>query len=359
MVNYQNDVDIDMLKLQLEEARNNLERIRNDYEDDPELLNIYEPSAKSFVGELENTLIKLASKEYGVELQQFDSGNSKVDIWVSLEGEEFREGKGPIGQVGAFLTKLYNANRQATAVISGRKGKSIRPSEMPSLSLVATKAGSLKLGLNRPEIKAPDKPNQLRLFEDNWEQLKEIIEDNELPAEGMQLLVKAIASVQDDAILRELMETYGEKEVIKIIHYAKELAPSSRSSIDFVNFEGDYVDIPLRTDKETRKKLTLHAKKLLPTTVYIEGTAYIGQADVSGYLVARPLQYSGITHEEIRCVFIKELEPEEISLYLNKRVSVRGFMVSDRSGKLLRLEVDEIHLTIPTLIEEQIAADEF
>jgi len=362
MDNYQNDIDVNLLKLQLAEARANLEQIRIEFKDESALLNIYEPSAKHFVVMLENTLIELASQEYGIALQPSINESSKVDIWVSLEGEEFRDGKGPIGQVGSFLTRLYNANRQATAVVSGKRGKSKKPSEMPGLCLVTTKAGSLKLGLHRPEIKLPSPLNQLELFEeDSWDQCKDIIKENELPAEGMQLLLKSIASVQDDKILGELMETYSEQEIIKILHYAKELAPSAQSPIDCVRFEGDYVDNlsrSMKTDKETRKKLTQHASKLLPTTMYVEGTAYIGQADVSGYLVARPLKYSGITHQEVRCVFTKELEPEVISLFLNKNVSIKGFMVSDRNEKLLRLEVDEIELLHQALAEIQISIDE-
>jgi len=347
MMDYHSDINIEQLKEQLQQARDNLTQLRIDFKDDEELLNIYEPSLRHFVQELENDLSKIASKEYGIELRVAEEESAKVDFWVSINGEEFKEGEGPIGHVGAFLTRLNNANKQATEVVSKKRGRSFRPSQVPGLRLVTTKTGSLKLGLNRPHIKAPEKTNQIEMFEDGWDKFKAGVEDAELPAIGMQLLVKTIAAVNDEKILNKLKEDYGEKEVIKIIHYAKELAPSNRSPIEYVKFEGDYVNLPsksLQTNKDTRKVLAKLAKEIMPTTSYIEGVAFIGQADVNGHIIARPLNYSGIKHEEIRCEFTKSIGAEEISQLFNKKVAVKGYLVSDRNGRLLRLEIDDFTL---------------
>jgi hypothetical protein len=345
MINYKGDVNIERLRSQLEEARGSLADLRNEFKDEPDLLAAYEPSALYLVKELERELSHVLSIEYGLNIET----PPEVDFWVSLDGEEFKEGHGPIGQIGIFLTKLSNANKQAMAVISNKLGRAFKAAEIPNLSLVDTAVGSLKLGLRKPEIIKEDEPDQLVLFDDE-EQANSLDEVTkaDLPAKGMQLLVKALASVDNDGILNELKKNYGEKEVIKLIHYAKELAPSNRSPIDTVKFEGKGLGLTekvIKTDKETRKKLTEHAKKLLPTTEFIEGTAYIGQADVNNrFLVARPLKYSGVVHKDIRCVFVNYVEPEDVSKYLNKHVNIKGYIVHDRGNRLLRLEIDDISL---------------
>jgi hypothetical protein len=53
MPNYKNGYDIDKLKEEISNARNNLLRIQNDFKDEPELLNVYEPSALYLLNKLE------------------------------------------------------------------------------------------------------------------------------------------------------------------------------------------------------------------------------------------------------------------------------------------------------------------
>ncbi|MCZ8520166.1 MULTISPECIES: hypothetical protein [Paenibacillus] len=341
---------------QLKKARKSLENLRSKFQDQPNVLGFYEPSAVFVVDRLENQLSNLLSQETGVNFKPSSETDNSADLWIRIEGEDFEGGKGPIGQVGNFLTKLNNANRNVISLIEHKKGIKKKNSDIPSFNLVATAAGSLKLGLKKPDIniEIEEQSNQMELFspeeQDPWDKFKNAIEDSRAATQSMKVLVKAIASVHNENALTELMADFEDKEVIKIIHYAKELAPSNRSSIDFVSIEGNDIGVSekiIRTDKTTRKILTEHAKKLLPSTEYIEGTAVIGVADVHNkMLIARPLKYNNIVHDEIRCLFLKPVTPEEIKEFLNEMVTISGYIIYDKSGRLLRLEIDEIEIKV-------------
>lgn len=331
----------------LRAARGSLEKLRSDYRNNPEILGFYEPSAIFIVEQLEAKLIELIKKETGSQFLP-EAREDKVDFWIRIEGEEFHNGKGPIGQVGTFLSKFNNANKNVINLIEHKKGNRLKASELPSFDLVATKAGSLRLGLRQPDTNSDN--NQLDLFygEDNWCRFKESVEQAKLATKGLQVLVKAIASANNEEALNELNEEFDEKEVIKIIHFAKDLTPSNRSPFDAISFEGDQIGTKekvIRTDKLTRKLLSEHAKKLSPSTEYIEGTAVIGGADVHNKsLTARPLKFNDTIHDEIRCFFTKEVTPEEIKEYLNQLVELSGYLIHDKNNRLLRLEIDEIEI---------------
>jgi hypothetical protein len=341
--------EIHELSERLKKSKQNLANLREQYRDKPELLSIYEPSTVRIINTLESHLKDLLVSNLGITVEA--STEKHADIWVSIEGEEFQKGSGPIGQVGAFLTKLSNANKQAMALIKEKMGVDFKVADLPSLNLFATAPGSLKLGLKRSTVKIPEPKYQLDLFDEYkgpWELAMESVDEMNIVTEGFQLLVKAIASVQDDEVLDELMKSYDEKEVIKILHFAKELAPSARSPIEYVKFEGDSLGLRnnmIKTDKYTRKLITERAKKIDPNREYIEGVAFIDAADITHRtVIARPLKYDNKTHDEIRCTFLKPLNTEAFkNLFIKQEVFVSGYIVYDKNNeKLLRLEIDEI-----------------
>lgn len=337
----------------LKRAKKNLDELREQYKTSPDLLSVYEPSAVYIVNQIESKLKKMLTEQFGVSLQPERVEQENVDIWVRIEGKEFKHGSGPIGQIGTYLTKLNKANKQAMAILKEKMGEKIKLSDLPSLNLVATAPGSLKLGLKKPELEAPEPDPQADLFngyKGHFELLKESVEESSLVSQGMHLIVRSIASINDESVSSELKQEYSEKSIIKLLHYVKDLTPSSRSDIDYVSFEGNNVRINnsyVRTTKETRKLISEYSKKLDPNREYIEGTAVIMAADISNQiLMARPLKFNDAEHEEIKCILLDSVPAEDIKNLLNQKVELSGYIVFDQNrNRLLRLEIDQIAIS--------------
>ncbi|AOZ91614.1 hypothetical protein [Paenibacillus crassostreae] len=333
----------------LKKARENLNRIKASYQDNNDLLNFYEPSAKYLVGSLEKQLSEILQDEVACKLYPDDK---EVDLWIRIDGEQFHNGKGPIGSVGNFLNKLASANRQAINVISKVRKidfKSQFNGFSDSFDLTATATGSLKLGLKKPEMKLKAEEGQLDIFtfaEDPWEKFKESAAQNEIITESMNLLLSAIASAENEEIFNELTEKYEEKDLLKIIHYAKQVVPSAQSNIETVSFEIQNLNVSQRyinTTKETRKLLSKQAKRLVPDKEYITGSGTVRGMDLDDRsLIIRPLVYEETTHDEIKCYFTNVKEDQDLEMFLNKRVDLTGFIIYSSNNKLLRLEIEEI-----------------
>ncbi|MCA1295405.1 hypothetical protein LBW89_20570 [Paenibacillus sp. alder61] len=332
----------------LKEAQKNLERIRSTYKDNSELLNIYEPSAKYLVDSMKDRLNELLNEEVDLKLSQPDKD---VDLWIRINGEDFQSGKGPIGLVGNFLSKLSNANRQSLNLIAKARNIDIKSitNEFPlSFDLTTTATGSLKLGLKSPNLKVDIDDEQLDMFsynKDPWEKLRELATQNEMAVESMQLLLSALASAEDEEILSGLVEKYNERDVLKIIHYAKQVTPSSQSNIDAISFEGNSVTFRQRivnTTKHTRKQLSKQAKKLV-NKEFVHGKGKVRGVDLDDKsLIIRPFVFEDVKHDEIRCYLLNDDGEQSLERFLKKRVKVSGFVVYSSNNKLLRLEAEEI-----------------
>ncbi len=345
----------------LKKAKSNLERLRNLYKDNSDLLNIYEPSAKYLVDKLELQLSEALKEELSCDLVPVDKG---IDLWIRIDGEEFHNGKGPIGLVGNFLNKLNNASRQAVNIIAKSRNINLKESLYDfsgSFDLASTATGSLKLGLKKPDIKIKPEDPQLDLFMENivdpWDRFKESAVQNEIAIESMSLLLSVIALAENEDMFEELKKKYAEKDVLKIIHYAKEVIPSAQSNIDTISFEIENLDVKQRridTTKETRKLLTKQAKKLVPNKEYITGTGKVRGIDLDDKsIIVRPLVYDDIKHNEIRCCFINDTEDINLEDYLKRKVEIKGFIVYSSNNRLLRLEIEEISIESKEEFEDE------
>ena len=341
----------------VKKANKNIERIKEDYKNEPELLDFYLPSAKCLINELENHLFYLISEELETDFKR--GLNNTADLWIRLEGKQFIMGEGPIGVIGSYLQKLNNANGHAVKLIKDSKEslKLIADNflEISSFNLIATDKGSLKLGLKIPgldEFLTETKEQQLRLFDDAEDsdllnKLEDITRLNNLSIDGFKLLIKTLASVDDESLFADLQERYNEKDVMKLLHYAKELVPSSRSPFDFIWFEGNNLGISssvLKTDKSTRKLLVEREKKLKQDTEYITGKGWVRAVDLDGLTcIIRPFHYKNNNLEQIECRFSKDnISSNELRMLLDEYVSLNGFLVFSQNYVPVRIEVEEI-----------------
>lgn len=340
----------------IKKAKNNLERIKNEYKDEPELLDLYLPSAKFLINELENHLFYLIGEELETDFKR--ALNNTVDLWIRLEGKQFIMGKGPIGVIGSYLQKLNNANRHAVNLIKDSKEslKLVADEflDISSFDLIATDKGSLKLGLKSPsldEFLLETKEQQLKLFDDensvSLKKLEDINRLNNLSIDGFKLLIKTLASVDNESLFTDLKEKYKEKDVMKLLHYAKELVPSSRSPFDFITFEGKNLGISssvLKTDKSTRKLLVEYEKELKQDTEYITGKGWVRAVDLDGLTcIIRPFHFKNTNIEQIECRFSKDnISSNELRMLLDEFVNLNGFLVFNQSYVPVRIEIEEI-----------------
>lgn len=347
----------------LKRAKKNHERILSDYEDTPQLIEFYLPSAEHLVNELNMHLKYLIESETNMQL---DTSTNYVepDIWIRLEGETF-EGKGQIGVVGAYLQKLNIANKQAVNLI-GRiherfeKVKGVL-SNISSLDLVSTAQGSFKLGLKRTDINPQFGFEQLDLFYSDdvagdAQKLEDLKDLEELSIEGIKLIAETIESSQNDELFGKLKERYGENDFKKLIHYTKELVPTSRSAFDKVFFEGNYIDSfqNVEATRDTRKFLIEKEKTLTRESTFIEGEGWFRAVDMDNFTATiRPLHYKDTTLGEISCKFSKErFTSNDIASFIDKFFSVNGFLVYNQHQEPIRLDVEEVILKNTSEIED-------
>lgn len=152
----------------LKRAKKNQERILSDYQDTPQLIEFYLPSAEHMVNELNNHLKYLIENETDMQFGE-NINYVEPEVWIRLEGKNF-EGKGPIGVVGAYLQKLNTANKQAVNLIGHIHERFENAKGMlgniSSLDLVSAAHGSFKLGLKRTDVIPQFEFEQLNLFYD-------------------------------------------------------------------------------------------------------------------------------------------------------------------------------------------------
>ncbi|CAM4371991.1 MULTISPECIES: hypothetical protein [Bacillus] len=339
----------------LKKAKENLHRIETEYASEQELLEFYSLSAKQLVKNLETHLEYLLKEETGSQYS-IESVNENLDIWIRIEGENFKNGKGPINIVGSYLQKLNKAIRHSTNLVKSKYEDLEEVLISPSFELVATAKGSLKLGLqsNMVDFISTKEFNQIDLFEDNkldhdLERLDKFNKINNLTKQSVEMLFKALASAEDENKLNELRTEFEDEDIIKLIHYAQELAPSSRSSIEFISFEGDRAKQfkNLKTDKHTRVLLKDRIKRLRINKEFVEGSAFIRKysidADEDHYvLTARPFRYENKQINDIELFLDRKTNSITEEDILNNLVYITGFLYYTASNQPSYIKVDTI-----------------
>lgn len=333
----------------LRKAKGYLSSLRATFSNSPRLLKVYEPSALELV-----SIYKRNLREILLEIDDSIWEMEKdADIWVSMEGNEFDEGKGPINIIGLYLQKLNSANRYVCQTIERKIKSDIKSDINPTVNwptatfdLVATQPGSFKLGLKWPDY-IKSSLIQEELGKEPWDIVKEAALIRNIVFTSINLLLKTIASVDNPSLLQELRNEYDDKEVIKIIHYAKDLTPSNRMPIDRIKFKVDslYQYGTICSDKETRKLLTQRARTLKKDAIYVEGNGTIRALDLDfRTLVARPFVTGNESFGELQCNFRQDFPANDIPEYIDKVVQLIGLLFYDKNNVPIRLEIDNISI---------------
>ncbi|WP_100488598.1 hypothetical protein [Sporolactobacillus pectinivorans] len=347
LINYSDEImtTIDQLGI----AKKQLKQLQEELKSEPSLSALYAPSAEKLVSDLNNRLQELITKQTG-SVNEY--ANENVDIWIRIKGKGFNRGKGPIGQIGNFLNRLNIANAHAVGLLEKKlKNKLINVNDLlPSFDLVKTSKGSLKLGL-KPSLDLQtiiDK--QMSFFDDKeqngFDQLKKIDEASNIALDSFKLLTKALAASNDNTEMDDLKRNFDEKDVIKLLYYVRELAPSNRSDMDEISFESPFFGkSAIIADRGTRKLLSERAKSLVQTTDFIEGKAAIREIDLDNKTVtARPLSFNNTEIDDIKLKFPDNVSGDKLMDIVSKIVYVSGFLNFNFKGEPIDLAVEDIEL---------------
>lgn len=337
--------------LSLRDAQIHYQRIKTEYQEEPFLMEFYLNSAEELIMYLKEHIRYLNETELGIESSEVSKDSPEV--WIRLEGEGY-DGKAPIGAVGHFLQKMNSANKVAVKMISkiAQLNEEVQESlnKFATFDLIATAEGSMKLGLKRTDFAMNLEQEQLDIFyeTDFYEDSdKQNLEDFKcVPLDAIKLVNKTIEAVENPNVLEELKENYGEIHLQKLLHYTKEILPSSRSSYDTVSIEfSGKESLPvIKATKEIRRKMSEIEKALLKESQYIESIGLVRAVDIDKYqVILRPFKYNDTTVDELIC----EISPllistERLEELINQIIEFKGILLFNKDEVPIRLKIEEI-----------------
>lgn len=325
-------------------AKEHLEKLREDFKDDPELLSFYEPSAIYLINQLKERIYKEIS---------LITGEPKIqpDLLVKIEGKAFKKGRAPVGILSNFLKCLNTANKHAISILEnidykgGRFINKIR--ELAELRLVSIEPGSLCLGFEPPDPEwLLDRPPEQMSINPEKE-IIELTKASKKSLEGISLLLLALNAAKDNDSLTILQDKVKEqKNILKLLYFARQLTPSSVSNINSISFYAKKLlktDIPVVADTKTRERLQEISKEIVQREEYVEATGIIRAIDLDKPEVKiRPILIKDEMLEEIDGKLKIDLSESEKEYYFNRKVYLAGFLKYTEKGEIQRLEIDEI-----------------
>ena len=336
----------------LKDAEANLERVRKEYADEPELLQFYEPSAK-FLVDCASKQLKELTYSYMVDANVYDA-----DVIIKLKGEGFEEGRAPLGAVGAFIKNLTSANQHAVILFEKIKyeGKRItrRIKELADLDLIATAPGSLQLVLRRPPAEryvmhGEEKQDQMSEESYLLNAVESARENAERAVEGIKLLSRAIVAANDEDEYKELYAEVKEpKDMLKLLYYAREIAPPQSSEINEVVITSVFVkNEKLKTvslNSETRQKILERSKLLIKEGYHITGGGIVREVDFDKMSFRmNSLNTGSETFDVIECKASKKYFNEHnLEGIGNKAIKLSGLLIYTTKGEPDYIKVDDI-----------------
>lgn len=330
----------------LKGTRDHLQSVRCEFQNEPDLLRFYEPSALEMVRLNEAIVANIMNEETGSEFHSLSEKES-TDFWIRLEGDQFKEGKGPIGIVGSFLQKLSTSTQHVVEMLNNNFNGQIQVGSL--FDLVQTAPGSLKLGLRRS---IPIESSALLFPDDPWKRLKECSIEREKALQGINSLIEIISSINNNKSSENLTsDVGGEIQAYKLLHYAKEITPSSRSPISRVSFESTIFENVV-ADKNTRKAIIRFSKEIKQGIEYVNGNGIIRAVDIDNRtFIIRELIGKSFERNELECHFPSIISTQAIQKYLDQGVNITGFLHKTVSGRAQKIDIEKLSFVDP--VEEE------
>lgn len=331
---------IEKILIALNEAQQNLQDIHKEFSGDSVLLQIYGASAEEAVKIYQKRLeVALATQTH---MNVSVSGDNDVDFWIHVEGDDFHDGKGPVAFIGNYLNKLNTACKDTIRLF----GQSVSIGREDSVFYLAgLAAGSLKIGVKKCNSTNIPPHDEVNLFadEEKWENLRQVAKKNNNIENAIMRLMETMESANSEEQLMNLRDKIGDDDkFLKLLNYARELAPSNKSGISCISFETGKKSV--RIGQGTRGLIREYAKKLLPGKQYVSGIAFIRSQDIdTRKVIARPFNYEDKTINDLECILPAETPS---NIYLNQIIEVTGFLVKTKNNNNPKLEIDTINMEL-------------
>ena len=335
----------------LKNAQDSLHNIHIKYSDNQAMLNLYEPSIKYLVECLHQDLSELIDEYVG-------SCNYEPDVWVHIQGSVFKDGSAPLSLVSSFIKKLVTANQHAVTLLKDVAFSGIRINKqikrLAELDLVTTAPGSLRLGIKKPSLDyflELDDSSQTRIDEAEQKErmLEKAVQESSVSLSGLKLLLKAITATNDPGMLKSLTaEINDPKGVLKLLFYARDLAPSQSSKIDTITFTGKLVeDIGISetvATKETRNRIRETSRRIITTEQYIDGIGTVREVDLDKMSFRlMNLSFEDRTYSNVECIISQNAYGEaDLQEIAGREIRIAGILTYSDTGEVKSLEVDTI-----------------
>lgn len=336
---------------QLKDVQESIDDFNKNYDNDI-LRKIYMPSQEYLVSKLKQRI--------GFLLTEYIGGTDPdPDLWIRLQGPNFKEGRAPLSIVSSFIKKLILANQHAVTLLEEVKydGKRINKKikHLAELDLVATAPGSLKLGIKRPSIKyfvEVENPAQERIEAgaEIDKKLQDAEQDSERSIEGLKLLARAVMAAEYPEELNKLSaEIKDKKNVLKLLYYAREITPAQSSEIESVSFSGNFIKEyhtqEIVATKATRISLREISNKIIEHEKYVDGYGTIREIDLDkmSFRVGN-LRFEDGEYDNIDCSLDREeFKEQDLVQLADKEIRLTGILIFSDTGDIKEFEVDKIY----------------
>lgn len=331
-------------------AVKDLTDLRNRLADDPELLPVFEPSAKYLISSVRREILHLLDAAY--------SDDSDIDVWIRLEGDSLADGRAPLSVLGVYLNSVAVANKHAVSIAKKMDHHGRRfareVTDVAEFSLVRTAPGSVKVGLMRPDpskfiATLPDQGQQSPFPSMFLESLVRANEESAIAIDGFRLLARTVEVAQGNQELDRLCADVGQYNTLRLLHQAQSLAPTRKGSINTVSIYGKGLE---RTEeqrilmtRETQEELKRCATVLLDDRKMAQARGRIRAVDIDRRkFIARPLclEDTDEFYTELECRLPDDMDESYIKAILDKPVYISGTAVLSETGELRCIEVLDV-----------------
>lgn len=312
-----------------------LEELKQEFEGEPMLYKIYSQSISYELGLLADKV-----------REAFAAVDTRTDIWISLKGEAFGAGSGPVDIVVNFLNNFRIAAKHTASALMGvahTGGRFLREIEAATtFDIVATAPGSLQIGLARPQLNI-ETPPSLELFELTYmsETILKAQEQSELGIKAIQSLLLALEASESENALNTLRHELGDHGTLRVIYHARSLFARG---IDQIEFSGNVLGRSSSYSSQTRDKLKALGESLVEAERYVSGVGIVRMLDLDRKSLR--LEFTRIESlpglDTMNAEYDVELEP--IAPVMGQAVTFSGSLAFDQRGIPQRLKLDSLDL---------------
>lgn len=316
----------------ISEVSGKLQDLEREFEDQPLLYEVYSQPLQYEIA--------LLSEQVREALAEADS---RVDLWIGLNGAGFAACSGPVEVVANFLTGFRVAVKHSASALlhlaytGGRFSREVESAA--AFDLVALAPGSLRLGFASPAQDLPD--DGLFEFEQLPEALASAESNRQLGIRALDTLLLALQAAESEDALARLRSELDDHGALRVLYHAGSLFPRGVTSIEFL---GRALGEPHEFTTATRDRLRAIGETLVRTERYVAGVGVVRMLDLDRRSLR--LEFARIESlPEVESIG-GEYEPQvgPVSAVMGQAIAFSGWITFDTKGDPQRIKIDAIDL---------------